>query len=114
MASTFTESFLRAFINSNSSLADKWSSEVVMLGFLLVVVAMLVLLRFRLEMVARLEGGSRELVGIGQLFSCIWSSVSVMGLVVVSVLEVDRMGVVGREVVMVNFVSNGGQVELFS
>ena len=65
-----------------------------MLEFLLVVVAMLVLLRFRLEMVARLEGGSRELVGIGQLFSCIWSSVSVMGLVVVSVLEVDRMGVV--------------------
>ena len=85
-----------------------------MLGFLLVVVPMLVLLRFRLEMVARLEGGSRELVGIGQLFSCIWSSVSIMGLVVVSVLEVDRMGVVGREVVMVNFVSNGGQVELFS
>ena len=38
-----------------------------------------------------------------------------MGLVVVSVLEVDRMGVVGmEEVVMVNFVSNGGQVELFS
>ena len=85
-----------------------------MLGFLLVVVAMLVLQRFRLEMVARLKRGSRELVGIGQLFSCIWSSVSVMGLVVVSVLEVDRMGVVGREVVMVNFVSNGGQVELFS
>ena len=53
-------------------------------------------------------------MGIGQLFSCIWISVSVIGLVVVSVLEVDRMGVVGREVVMVNFVSNGGQVELFS
>ena len=40
-----------------------------MFGFLLVVVAMLLLLGFRLEVVSRLQGGSRELVGTGQLFS---------------------------------------------
>ena len=40
-----------------------------MLGFLLVAVAMLLLLGFMLEMVFKLQGGSRELVGTGQLFS---------------------------------------------
>ena len=57
MASTFTESFLRAFISSISSLGDKWSSEVEKLVFLLVAVAMLLLLGFMLEMVFKLQGG---------------------------------------------------------
>ena len=45
-----------------------------MLGFLLVVAAMLLMLVFRLEMVCRLQtaGGSRELVGTGQLFSLLF------------------------------------------
>ena len=62
------------------------------------------------------------------MFSCFWSSLSVLGLVVVSALQVDRMGVVlGREeeepvnisgfearsVLIVTFVSKDGQVEQF-
>ena len=39
------------------------SSEVEMLGFLLVVVAMLLLLGFRLEMVSRLQGGVQRAGG---------------------------------------------------
>ena len=65
---------------------------------------------------------------LANMFSCFWSSLSVLGLVVVSALQVDRMGVVlGREeeepvnisgfearsVLIVTFVSKDGQVEQF-
>ena len=100
IASTFTVSFSSILIISNSTMPGNWSSEVEMLEFLLVVVAILLLLGPMLRVVSRLQGDGDMSVQTGVLVSSFVN----MGMMEV-VLRASEWGVVGVEMA-----TKGGQV----